>query len=84
MEDRFYASHPVKDIFPDLKHTACCRFEESAFFWCHQLLGFSLTNCSGRNCYCAPFKLQEVVQVTVLPPMHDLQTLTHWFICLAS
>ena len=29
------------------------------------------------NCYCAPFKLQEVVQVTVLPPMHDLQTFTH-------
>jgi hypothetical protein len=34
--------------------------------------------------YRAPFKLQEVVQVTVLPPMHDLQTLTHWFICFAS
>ena len=49
-----------------------------------QVIRLQPTNCSGRNGYCAPFKLQEVVHVTVLPPMHDLQTFTHWFICLAS
>jgi hypothetical protein len=47
-----------------------------------KLLQSGLTDPSCR--YRAPFKLQEVVQVTVLPPMHDLQTLTHWFICFAS
>ena len=31
-----------------------------------------------------PFKLHEVVHVTVLPPKHDLHTLTHWLICLVS
>ena len=34
--------------------------------------------------YLAPFRLHDVVQVVVLPPMQDLQTLTHWLICFAS
>jgi hypothetical protein len=34
--------------------------------------------------YRAPFRLHDVVQVVVFPPMQDLQTLTHWLICFAS
>ena len=33
---------------------------------------------------CAPFNVHDVVQVVVLPPMQNLQTLTHWLICFAS
>ena len=32
----------------------------------------------------APFNVHEVVQALVLPPVQDLQALTHWFICLES
>jgi hypothetical protein len=84
VQDVFDASHPVKEIFLDLEYAARGRFEEPAFFWCHALLVLNRTKCSWRSRYRAPFKLHDVVQVTVLPSIQDLQTLTHWFICFAS
>jgi hypothetical protein len=39
---------------------------------------------NGAMPQCAPFNVHDVVQVVVLPPMQDLQTLTHWLICFAS
>lgn len=32
-----------------------------------------------RDTQRAPLRVQEVVQVTVVPRSHDLQALTHWF-----
>lgn len=35
--------------------------------------------CPGRAAQCAPLRVQDVVQVTVLPWSQALQALTHWF-----
>jgi hypothetical protein len=34
--------------------------------------------------YLAPFSLQDVLQVTVLPFMQEMQAPTHWSICFGS
>jgi hypothetical protein len=41
VQDRFDASHPVKDIFLDFEYAASGRFQESAFFRCHEVLGIT-------------------------------------------
>jgi hypothetical protein len=53
--------------------------ERQAIVQCAALHHESSPSANASKIYRAPFRVQEVVQVVMLPRSHLMQALTHWF-----